>query len=562
MWNFAGRQNDIPSSGEVDAGNWISGIPFIDNALYGDQSTMPDWLKNNKAHNRYFCLPLLLGIFGMLWQLASAKKGKKQFWVTFALFFMTGIAIVVYLNQTPMQPRERDYAYAGSFYAFCIWLGLGVLAVVRFLNKKLKLNHTASAVIAFIACLGVPALMAQQNWDDHDRSGRYLCRDIGYDYLNTCKENAVLFCNGDNDTFPLWYNQEVEEERTDIRSCNLSYISASWYIDQMKRDYYKSKALPIDWQSAEYQSGMLDAAIIQNNPVFNGKLDINQAFEYLRSKEFIKDGLGNIFAQTLTIPVDKQKVIENKVVAPEYYDKIVDTIYITLKGNQILKNDLMVLEILRNNDWTRPVYFCSTIGTHEYPDITKYLQIEGMAYRFVPIERRQTPDADIIYDNIMNKYRFGGISNPDVYLDETCRRMCKTLRNVFYQAALSLAEANKPDSAKLIIEKYMKEIPETAINSDEFAIYFADIYYKLGEMQKGDDLVKKAANHYEQNLRYVASLPTGKRGFTSMEVSPQNSFRSLQMAMGIAQQNKRPIATEIEQIMQNYAASFAYLFQR
>ncbi|MDR3327166.1 MAG: DUF2723 domain-containing protein [Prevotellaceae bacterium] len=564
MWNFAGRQNDIQSSnGELDAGNWISGIPFIDNTLYGDQSKLPDWLKENKGYNRYYFLPLLLGIFGLLWQLASSKKGKQQFWITFTLFFMTGIAIVMYLNQTPLQPRERDYAYAGSFYAFCIWIGLGVMAIVKFLNEKVKLNHTASAVVAALVSLAVPALMGCENWNDHDRSERYLCRDIGYDYLNSCKKNAILFCNGDNDTFPLWYNQEVEGVRPDIRSCNLSYISASWYIDQMKRGYYDSAPLQIDWDEPEYQNHHLEAVTVSDHPAFKGKMDLNEAFRIMRDPEFISsDGYGNIFASTVTIPVDKQKVIAAGVVAPEDYDKIVDTISIKL-GKQLGKNDLMVLEMLRNNDWTRPLYFCVTVGSSFYPNIQTYLQNEGMAHRFVPIagSNRQAK-TDILYDNVMNKFRFGNASNPKIYIDETNRRTCQSLRSTFAQLAESLIRENKMEQAKQVLDKGMKEVPETAIPYDWGMITFVDSYFKAGEAQKAEDLLNKVVHNVEQNIQYVISLPVNKQDFVSRENSLRNNMGILQQITMICNDNKSAMYEQVKQKFDTYYSVLASRLQQ
>ncbi|MEE1386700.1 MAG: hypothetical protein U0K29_12015, partial [Prevotella sp.] len=260
MWNFAGRQNDLKGSGEPEHGNWITGISFIDNWMLGDQSKLPQELKENKGHNVFYCLPLLLGLIGLFWQAWRGQRGIRQFWVVFFLFFMTGLAIVLYLNQTPQQPRERDYAYAGSFYAYAIWCGLGVLAIYDMLKKKIKGNDVAVAGVVGVACLLVPIQMASQTWDDHDRSGRYTCRDFGQNYLMTLQDkgNPIIFTNGDNDTFPLWYNQETEGVRTDARVCNLSYLQTDWYIDQMKRPAYDSPSVPITWPCIDFCSGTND----------------------------------------------------------------------------------------------------------------------------------------------------------------------------------------------------------------------------------------------------------------------------------------------------------------
>ena len=259
MWNFAGRQNDVQGFGEAEHGNWISGIPLLDNARLGDQSKLPDELKNNKGHNVFYMLPLLLGLLGLFWQAYRGMKGIRQFWVVFFLFFMTGIAIVIYLNQTPTQPRERDYAYAGSFYAYAIWIGLGVAAIIEWL-RKLKINETVKAAVVSAACLLVPIQMASQTWDDHDRSGRYTCRDFGQNYINSLQrdKNPIIFTNGDNDTYPLWYSQETEGVGTETRVCNLSYLQTDWYIDQLKRPSYDAPAVPITWNHWEYASGTND----------------------------------------------------------------------------------------------------------------------------------------------------------------------------------------------------------------------------------------------------------------------------------------------------------------
>jgi hypothetical protein len=553
MWNFAGRQNDLQSNnGELDKGNWISGIPFIDNALYGDQSKLPESLKNNRGHNVYFFLPLILGILGLLWQLSNKSRGKQQFWLTFTLFFMTGVAIVVYLNQTPYQPRERDYAYAGSFYAFSIWLGLGVMAIVDFFNKKIKIPYLASAVVAVIVSMGVPLLMAQQNWDDHDRSGRYVCRDAGYDYLNTCEPNSVLFCNGDNDTFPLWYNQEVEGVRTDIRSCNLSYISAPWYIDQMKRGYYESEPLQISWQASDYQKSNLDLAVVNNDPRLGGKMDLKTALELVRNKELItEDGIGRFFASTVTIPVDKQKVIAAGVVEPKDYDNIVDTIYIKLP-RQIQKGDLMVLEMLANNDWTRPIYICCTVGSEYYPNIREYLQLEGMARRFVPIKKNGDVNIDKMFDNIMNKYRYGNIADASVYLDETTRRTCDTYRNLFEALARDLASQNQFEKAKQVLDKSLEVVPEKSHPFDYSMLAHADIYFKINDSIAAEQIMKSVVKDTEERILYVLSLPVEKQNFVSNTMTLRHNFMVLQQATLICQRYKSALFDEISEKYQRY----------
>ncbi len=563
MWNFVGRQNDIQSNnGELDAGQWISGISFIDNALYGDQSKLPDSLKNNKGRNTYFFLPLILGLLGIFWQLSKGKKGKQQFWITFVLFFMTGIAIVLYINQTPYQPRERDYSYAGSFYAFSIWIGLGMLGVVSALQKA-KLPRIIATVLGFVLSLGVPALMLAQNYDDHDRSDRYICTDMGYNYLNTCAPNAVLFCNGDNDTFPLWYSQEVEGTRDDVRTCNLSYISAPWYIDQMKRAYYNGAPLQIDLRKDEYQTNAIDMAIVRNMPEFGGKLDASKAFEYLRNKELQSDGIGFLFASTLTFPVDKQKVIEAGVVAPEDYDNIVDTISLKLTKNTLGKGDIAVLNMLKNNDWSRPLYFCITIGSDFYPtrSIDEYSQNEGLAYRFVPVKKNRNVAPDAMYDNMMNKYRYN-MAGKKLYLDETNVRMVKTLRQSFAQLAMSLIDNGDSIRAKEVLAKADKEIPESLLGYDYSMLIFVDSYYRIGDKKQAEYILAKIVEATEQNLVYVLSLPVDKQTFVSPDLALSQNLAALRQCIFLANNNQNPNADAYNETFNRYYQILAPRLQR
>ena len=551
MWNFVGRQNDIQSQdGEIDKGQWISGISFIDNARLGDQSKLPESLKNNKGRNTYFFLPLLLGIFGLIWQLANKSKGKQHFWITFTLFFMTGLAIVIYLNQTPYQPRERDYAYAGSFYAFCIWIGLGVMAICDILRKKAKVPYSVSAIVATLVSLGVPALMAQQNWDDHDRSGRYVARDAGYNYLNTCPRYAVLFCNGDNDTFPLWYNQTVEEVRRDIRACNLSYISAPWYIDQMRRGYYESAPLQISWHPSEYQKGTLDVAIVEPRMA---QMDLKTALELMRRPDMIdSDGYGRLFASTMTIPVDKEKVIAAGVVDEKDYDNIVDTIYIKL-GRHHMKNDLMVLEMLANNDWTRPIYICRTVGSEFYPNIQEYLQSEGMAQRFIPVKKRGNSHIEKMYDNMMNKYRYGNMNDKRVYLDETNRRTASTYRHLFSSLARDLFNNKQPERAKQVLDRGIEEVPEHALPFDFSMLTIVDVYFRVNDSVSAENILKQVVKESEERLIFVLSLPYNRQNSVSGEMGLEHNLSVLGQAAMIAQNHKSQIADEIIEKYEKYA---------
>ncbi len=499
MWNFAGRQNDLQGNGEKENGNWITGIPFFDNYILGlgDQSKLPDILKENKGHNVFYCLPLLLGIIGFFWQAFRGQRGIRQFWVVFFLFFMTGLAIVIYLNQTPNQPRERDYAYAGSFYAFAIWCGLGVAAIIDWL-RKLGLRQTAVAAAAAVACLLVPIQMASQTWDDHDRSGRYTCRDFGQNYLMTLPKegNPIIFTNGDNDTFPLWYNQDTEGVRTDARVCNLSYLQTDWYIDQMVRPAYDSPSLPIKWPRIDYCSGTNEAVTVRPElkdailelykkyPEEARKAMGDNPFEVQSVLQFwvrdnvneeqrkIKNTLLNykglepnmhcVPTDTLLMTIDKDAVRKSgmKLIS----DSIPNQMVISLSGHRTLgKGDLMILEMLSQANWTRPIYVAITVGEENYMNLGDNLIQEGLASRITPFTTRGSDekfDTDKVYDHMMNDFKYGGLDKKGIYLDQTVARMCATHRRLFAQLALALVNEGKTDKAAKALAKMEKEIPD------------------------------------------------------------------------------------------------------
>ncbi len=481
MWNFAGRQNDLQGSGELEKGNWITGIPFIDNWMLGDQSKLPQELKDNKGHNVFYCLPLLLGLIGLFWQAWRGQRGIRQFWVVFFLFFMTGLAIVLYLNQTPQQPRERDYAYAGSFYAYAIWCGLGVLALYDMLKKKLKTNDVALASVLGIACLLVPIQMASQTWDDHDRSGRYTCRDFGQNYLMTLQDkgNPIIFTNGDNDTFPLWYNQETEGVRTDARVCNLSYLQTDWYIDQMKRPAYDSPSVPITWPRLDFCSGtndyvQVDPSLKQQIMDFYKEHPVEAKEQFGDSPFELKNILKNwvrtknndmhvIPTDTIYLTIDKEAVKRSGMMMAN--DTIPDRMVISLSGKRALyKNDLMMLEMLAQCNWTRPLYVATTVGSDNYMNLGDNCVQEGLAYRITPFTTNKPGtknfDTEKTYNNVMNRYKFGGLEKRGLYIDETIMRMCYTHRHMFAQLALQLIGEGKNDKALKVLRKSEKVIPE------------------------------------------------------------------------------------------------------
>ena len=530
MWNFAGRQNDIQGQGEIEHGNWITGISFIDNFLVGDQSLLPSELKNNKGHNVFYCLPLLLGLIGMFWQAYKGNKGIQQFWVVFFLFFMTGLAIVLYLNQTPQQPRERDYAYAGSFYAFAIWIGLGVAAIAE--KLRTKLGDNPSAIIATVVCLLVPIQMVSQTWDDHDRSGRYTCRDFGQNYLNTVQPtgNPILFTNGDNDTFPLWYNQETEGFRTDVRVCNLSYLQTDWYIDQMKRPAYDSPSVPIEWDRIDYVAGHNEAVAIRPEAM-NAILKYYEQSPEEAKKEFgdnpfelknilkhwvtnAKDGLQMIPTDSIVLKLDKNAILRSGMMIPDsLHGQIPEYMHISLKGKRMLyKSELMMLEMLANTNWERPMYMAITVGQENHLNLGNNFMQEGLAYRITPFNTTATNariDSEKMYDNLMHKFKFGGIDKKGIYLDETVLRMCDTHRRMFVQLSTQLIKEGKKEQALKALNYCEQVIPASNVphdyimsSSKEMAMNFAT----LGEYKKAEDILNQMANNAVEYLTWYLSL--------------------------------------------------------
>ncbi len=520
MWNFVGRQNDIQGHGGVLYGNWLSGINFIDNMRLGDQQNLPERFANNKARNTYYFLPLILGLIGLFFQYNKGKEGKKDFWVVFLLFFMTGLAIVIYLNQNPMQPRERDYAYAGSFYAFAIWIGLGVLGIIEGLKKYMK-ETIAAGVAGTAALILVPGIMAAENWDDHDRSGRYTARDLGANYLKTCKPNGIIFTNGDNDTFPLWYNQEVEGVRTDVRVCNLSYLQTDWYINQMKRKAYESDPLPFSMTEEKYRQGNRDIVYLMDNPrITRDWIGLKESVDFIAddnpaTKLQQAGNAAYLPKKIIHFKVDKDAVIRNKVVREQDYDKILDTITIDLSDRSYLtKDEMMILDLLATNNWERPIYWAITVGRGKYMNLQEYFQVEGFGYRFVPLRGETSDDrlafgtvaTDIMYDNLMNKFRYGNMNDPKVYIDENNMRMITNIRNSFNRLATGLVEEGKQDSAIAVIDRAFELIPYPTIPFEFFSLELAKNYYAAGSPEKGKLIFNEALDVFNDELGYFLSL--------------------------------------------------------
>lgn len=521
MWNFAGRQNDIQGNGEVSKGNWITGFNFIDKHIAGDQTFLPSELAENKGHNVFYMLPLLLGLVGLFFQAYSGQKGIEGFWITFFLFFMTGLAIVIYLNQTPYQPRERDYAYAGSFYAFAIWIGLGVAAVSRAFEKyAFKNKPVVAAALASLLCLFVPIQMVSQTWDDHDRSGRYVARDFGKNYLSCIEENGIIFTNGDNDTFPLWYAQETEGYRTDVRVCNLSYLQTDWYVDQMKSQAYESAPLPIEMDEERYGNGKLSYAYVFDISGAKKEMPLNTALQFLFSEEDWTKKIGNYDGKFDFIPseklfIDVDSAAAKKVVPEKMKHLMVDRMNIDLSDkSNLMLNEISVLSMLNSiakEGWNRPIYYAVTVGPDMYVNLRDYFVREGLAYRILPVksnheEEDSMIDTDKMYDNMMNKFAFGGIDNPNVYLDENVRRMSYTMRMLFVDLADALINEGDNERALKALDYMMEKVPSSAVRHDYLSIQPAMAYYSIGETEKGKKLMHEIADNSLEYMQWFVTL--------------------------------------------------------
>jgi hypothetical protein len=568
MWNFSGRQNDLQSQGELMNGNWITGINFIDSIRLGDQNTIPQEYKNNKAHNAYYMLPFILGIIGILFMYNHGANGRKDLFVVFLLFFMTGLAIVIYLNQTPLQPRERDYAYAGSFYAFTIWIGIGVLALYEGLKRFLP-DTTSAATAGVLSLLLVPTIMAAENWDDHDRSNRYTCRDFGANYLNSCAPNAIIFTNGDNDTFPLWYNQEVEGVRTDMRVCNLSYFQTDWYITQMKTKAYNSEPLPISFKPDQYVQGTRDVVYLMEDPRLKGSVELKKALEFVKDDNPLTkleqaDNASYIPSKKLFMVVDKAAVIRNKAVDPADYDKIVDTLKIDLSSKHyITKDELMILDMIATNNWVRPMYFAITIGREKYMNLQDYFQLEGLAYRLVPIK---TPaegisfgkvNSKLMYKNIMETFKWGNMNNPKVYIDENNARMMINIRNTFDRLAETLvAEGDNARAAK-VLDRCVELVPHKVVAYNYFSMMMAETYFKANQPAKGKEIINTIMTDYKEQLDYFFKLKAPLR--SSVDEDMQRLLYLMREMGTICTRSNQPelvkeISTSFNSYMERYSS--------
>jgi len=557
MWNFSGRQNDLQGHGEVHKGNWYSGIGFIDEARLGQQDKLPPFLRDNPARNRYYMLPLLLGITGLVFH---NRRQRKDFWVLMLLFAMTGLAIVVYLNQYPFQPRERDYAYAGSFYAFSIWIGLGVMAISEFTRKKLP--GILGPGLATLACLIlIPGIMAKENWDDHDRSGRTATRDFAWNYLNSCQPNAILFTNGDNDTFPLWYAQEVEGMRTDVRVVNLSYLGADWYIEQVSRKAYDADAVPFSMSKDQYRTGRRDYVYLMEQ--IKDHVDLGEAMDFIRSEDKRTKTLGNypdridyIPATKFKIPIDSAYIINSGTVRAKMADKIVPEMRWQMNKENLSKNELMVLDLIDNNNWNRPVYYSVTVDRNLYLNLHEYFQLEGLAYRIVPIHQPEVRgqlgsiDTDLMFDNMVNKFRWGGVSDSTVYLDENIRRMMMNFRNNFGRLANELIAEGDTTRARKTLERCMEVMPNDRIPFNYFMVPVIEAYYKIGEIELANSYLLTLSDLAEEELRYFLSM--GMEHAEDLDYDKQIRMHIMQELTRLVLENQQEELIERQQqIFQN-----------
>lgn len=560
MWNFAGRQNDIQGNGNVIHGNWISGINSIDNTRLGNQAMLPDYLKNNKANNKYYMLPLFLGLIGLGYQLF---KHLKDWWIVCLLFILTGIAIVVYLNQSPLQPRERDYAYAGSFYAFAIWIGLGVLGIYE-LFRKFSPGIVAGSIASLIA-LPVPYIMAKENWNDHDRSNRYIARDFAYNYLISCAPNSILFTYGDNDTFPIWYAQEVEGVRPDVKVCCLPYFASDWYVDQMKHASYEAAPMPISFDRPKYEPSVRDVLyyLPHEKGGEQGYISIDSLLSYIandKASSFRYEGdlTFSYHRNKFYMMVDSAKVVDNQTVKPEDAEKIDKLIKIDLKRNHLVKNELMTLDFLRTNNWERPIYFTS-IGSSNVVGFDNYFQNEGFAYRMVPIKSsvKGRIDKDIMYDNIMNKYRWGNMNDQNIMIDHTINRTTKVvkIRDNFKDLSIEFAKAGDTIKAKNLLEKCDELMPLNIYTPGLFDIEYAGAYYAIGEKDKGDNFLREIVKVSSQELNFFFALDKNKRDACLFEI--QIAMETFNRVWRFAQNNGRnDFLNEIEETLSNFMLKY------
>ena len=564
MWNFAGRQNDIQGNGNQIHGNWISGIKFLDEMRLGDQDNIPEDLKKNPARNTYYLLPLIIGILGMVWQY---RKDRNGFLLVLAFFIMTGFAIILYLNQYPNQPRERDYAYAGSFYAFAIWIGIGFMYLYDLLKKAAGEKTSAAVTLVLLLAAG-PVLMASQNWDDHDRSDRYTARDIGANYLESCAPNSILFTYGDNDSFPVWYVQDVERIRSDVRVANLSYIQAGWYIDMMRQKAFESDPLPISLPPEKYIEGIRVQMPVNNTVDKPQNIKTVVRFLGLDDRKFQIDFTGRgdyvnyLPTNKLLIDVDSTLVLSNGTVKEYFKDRIVSPMTWEYTESDALKGDLAIMDLIANNDWKRPVYISTTVPSSQYKGLEKYFIQEGMAYRIVPVKTDNSDpgeygmiDPFTMYDNMMNKFKWGNASDPSVYLDENNRRMFNNFRRLFGNLAGALLDAGDTTKAVAALHRGLELVPEDKLPHDYFSIGPAGMLIRAGQKEEGEKLLTSIVGYAKDHLEYVASLRANERFDLDTEIAI--NMQSLLDIYYLSDELSLPaLKTLVEPVVSDYYSKF------
>ncbi|WP_310595220.1 DUF2723 domain-containing protein [Flavobacterium sp.] len=527
MWNFVGRQNDVQGRYDNLNGNWISGIPFMDSLHLGSQDNLPSDVLNNKGRNTYFFLPFILGLIGLMYH---ASKDRKSFYVLLSLFLFTGIALKIYLNERPFEPRERDYALVGSFYVFAIWIGFGVYSLYES-TKKYLAPKIAGPVLIAGSLLAAPVLMGFQNWDDHDRSDRYTAVAMAKSYLSSCDKNAILFTIGDNDTFPLWYAQEIEKFRTDVKIVNTSLFMTDWYIDQMKMKSYESDPLPISFKHSEYVGDKLD--YVAHIPKIETRWDVKDFIAFIKNPKStveMQNGQTIHFYPTnkIRIPIDKNTIIKNKVVSPQYNDSIVSAIDIDIKGSAIYKNRLMMLDLIANNNWKRPIYFSGgSFDDDDYIWMKDFMQLEGMVYKLVPVKTAMKKegsqmdmgqiDSDVMYNKVM-KWDWGNSESNTIYHDPETRRNSITYRMNLYRLMDQLIKEGKKEKAKKVIDLAMTKMPVDKFDYYSLVDPFAKGYYEVGEKTKAQQLLTQLVGKYTEDLNYYSQLSASEQVDIATEI--------------------------------------------
>ncbi|MCR5646395.1 MAG: DUF2723 domain-containing protein [Bacteroidales bacterium] len=566
MWNFAGRQNDLESQGELDRGNWISGFDALDSARLGDQKNIPDSLKN-PGRTKYYFLPLILGLCGLFWLL---RKDPKQSWIIFLLFVMTGLAIVVYLNQTPYQPRERDYSYAGSFYAFAIWIGFGVAALIDWIDRLTKSKSVVTTVAVTLVCLfAVPGVLASQGWDEHNRGGKTSAHDWARNYLAQLPPNAVIFTRGDNDTFPLWYIQEVEGFRTDVRVVNYMLSSGYWYAHQMGRKVYDSERLPLTLSPKEYDNGVNESIrVIEEEGLKGQYVELKSVIDFIHNPKAVKyytNGSSTHYlpVRTLKLTVDKEACLRNGIVPENMKDRMVDEICweVSPKETYIYKNALLLLDFMATNNWERPVYFTSFSDMSSVLGIDKYLHMEGLSYRFIPVEADDYYKGyggvyrEGSYDLLVNKARWGSMNEEGVVPDRESVRNADFARQSYVRLAQSLVNHQEYDSAIVVMDKYQEFFPNEKFPYGLRLYQFPELYYVCGAMEKGDDFMRKMVKNCCDKTDYYGNMEKKFVEYFSEDIDEQVSIlRQMQLTAG--QYDRAELKAELDPIVSGYLQKY------